>query len=69
VQQTALGAANMVVYNPELEISELRNNVTSKGGTTQAALTTFIDGGLTALVSRAMKAALNRAQAIAKQNS
>jgi pyrroline-5-carboxylate reductase len=69
VQQTALGAANMVVCNAELEISELRKNVTSKGGTTQAALTTLIDGGLTPLVGRAMQAALNRAQEIAKQNS
>jgi len=69
VQQTALGAASMVVYNSELEINELRNNVTSKGGTTQAALNTFIDGGLIPLVGRAMKAALNRAKEIAKQNS
>jgi pyrroline-5-carboxylate reductase len=69
VQQTALGAANMVVYNSDLEISELRNNVTSKGGTTQAALTTLIDGGLTPLVGRAIESALNRAQEIAQQNS
>ena len=69
VQQTALGAANMVVYNAELEISELRNNVTSKGGTTQAALTTLIDGGLTPLVGRAVAAALNRAKEISQQNS
>ncbi len=69
VQQTALGAANMVVYNSELEISQLRNNVTSKGGTTQAALTTLIDGGLTPLVGSAIEAALKRAQEIAQQNS
>jgi len=69
VQQTALGAANMVVYNSDLEISQLRNNVTSKGGTTQAALTTLIDGGLTPLVGRAIESALNRAQEIAQQNS
>lgn len=69
VQQTALGAANMVVYNSELEISQLRNNVTSKGGTTQAALTQLIDGGLTPLVSTAMEAALARAVEIAQQNS
>jgi len=69
VQQTALGAANMVVYNSDLEISALRNNVTSKGGTTQAALTTLIDGGLTPLVGSAIESALNRAQEIAQQNS
>ena len=69
VQQTALGAANMVVSNADLEISELRSNVTSKGGTTQAALTTLIDGGLTPLVGKAVKAAFIRAQEIAQQNS
>jgi pyrroline-5-carboxylate reductase len=66
VQQTAIGAANMVVTNSELEISQLRANVTSKGGTTHAALTTFIDDGLTELVSKAMNSALDRAQEMAK---
>ncbi len=65
VQQTALGAANMVVSNPELEISQLRTNVTSKGGTTQAALTQLTDGGLPQLVTKAINAALHRAQEIA----
>ena len=69
VQQTALGAASMVVSNPDLEISQLRANVTSKGGTTHAALTTFIDGGLHSLVAKAMTAALERAQEMAQQNT
>jgi pyrroline-5-carboxylate reductase len=66
VQQTALGAANMVVSNSDLEIGQLRANVTSKGGTTHAALTTLIDGGLTTLVGKAMNAALARAQEMSK---
>ena len=68
VQQTALGAANMVVENSELDISTLRENVTSKGGTTQAALNTFVEGDLPQLVTNAIAAALQRAQEIA-QNS
>ena len=67
VQQTALGAAQMVVENPETSISQLRENVTSKGGTTQAALNTFIQGGLPSLVSDAMQAAIDRAKAMAQQ--
>ncbi len=68
VQQTALGAASMVVENPELSISQLRENVTSKGGTTQAALKTFTDGGLPQLVTNAMSSAVARAQEIAQNN-
>jgi len=65
VQQTALGAAQMVINN-DLPISKLRENVTSKGGTTQAALSTFIDGGLPQLVTKAMNSALQRAKEMAK---
>jgi len=65
VQQTALGAATMVSNNPELEIGQLRTNVTSKGGTTQAALLQFTEGKLPELVATAMNAAVNRAQELA----
>lgn len=65
VQQTALGAAQMVVNN-DLPISTLRENVTSKGGTTQAALSTFVDGGLPQLVTKAMNSALQRAKEMAQ---
>lgn len=68
VQQTALGASQMVANN-DLSISELRENVTSKGGTTQAALTTFIDGGLEQLVAKAMNSAVSRAKEMAQSNS
>ncbi|GLX77036.1 pyrroline-5-carboxylate reductase [Thalassotalea insulae] len=68
VQQTALGAAKMVC-DSDLAISQLRENVTSKGGTTQAALTTFIDGGLQQLVTKAMNSALDRAKEMAQDNS
>lgn len=68
VQQTALGAAQMVVNN-DLPISELRANVTSKGGTTNAAINSFIDDGLAQIVTNAMNSALHRAKEMAQNNS
>lgn len=68
VQQTALGAAKMVVENQQLSISTLRENVTSKGGTTQAALKTFNDGGLSELITQAMNNAVDRAKAMAQSS-
>ncbi|MGJ8692148.1 MAG: pyrroline-5-carboxylate reductase [Thalassotalea sp.] len=65
VQQTALGAATMVAKN-NISISQLRENVTSKGGTTQAALTSFVEGGLPELVEKSMHAAVARAKEMAK---
>lgn len=65
VQQTALGAAKMVVEN-QLSIGKLRENVTSKGGTTQAAISAFGEGGLEQLVTKAMNCALDRAKEMAQ---
>lgn len=58
VQQAALGAASMVVSNPDTELSTLRENVTSKGGTTAEALRTFNEHQLTDIVAKAMQAAV-----------
>jgi len=66
VQQTALGAAQMVVQN-NVSIAQLRENVTSKGGTTQAALTQFADDNLENIVANAMNAAIKRAKEMAVQ--
>ncbi|MBW3698643.1 pyrroline-5-carboxylate reductase [Vibrio sp. T187] len=62
VQQSALGAAEMVVANPNTELSTLREQVTSKGGTTAEALRTFNDNQLSDIVAKAMRAAVNRAE-------
>jgi pyrroline-5-carboxylate reductase len=67
VQQTALGAAQMVVNN-DISISQLRANVTSKGGTTNAAINSFIDDGLEQIVTNAMNSALHRAKEMAQNN-
>ncbi|MFM2588770.1 pyrroline-5-carboxylate reductase [Vibrio sp. TBV020] len=66
VQQSALGAASMVVGNPETELSTLRENVTSKGGTTAEALRTFNDHQLSDIVAKAMQAAVVRAEEMEK---
>lgn len=65
VQQTALGAAKMVAHN-SAPISELRANVTSKGGTTHAAIEQFKHDGLEKMVKNAMSAAIARAEEMAK---
>ncbi len=65
VQQTALGAAQMVEHS-SVAISTLRENVTSKGGTTFAALEQFRKDGIEQMVSNAMNAAIARAEEMAK---
>jgi pyrroline-5-carboxylate reductase len=67
VQQTALGATQMVEHNTAA-ISTLRENVTSKGGTTFAALEQFRKDNLDKVVSNAMNAAIARAEEMAKGN-
>ncbi|TKB48800.1 pyrroline-5-carboxylate reductase [Ferrimonas sediminicola] len=67
IQQTALGAAEMVKQNPDLSLAELRNRVTSKGGTTAKAIEHFEQQGLRSTVDGAMKAAVKRAVEMAEQ--
>lgn len=66
VQQSALGAAEMVKANPEIELSTLREQVTSKGGTTAEAIRTFNEHQLSEIVAQAMRAAVSRAQEMEK---
>ncbi|MFT4928824.1 MAG: pyrroline-5-carboxylate reductase [Phenylobacterium sp.] len=65
VQHTCAGAATMVEHSDD-SIGQLRQNVTSKGGTTAAALAVYQQQGLTAMVDDAMQAAFDRAQELAK---
>jgi len=64
VQQVALGATQMVAHNSD-DISTLRANVTSKGGTTHAAIEQFKDDGINEMVQNAMNAAIARAEEMA----
>ncbi|RLV58261.1 pyrroline-5-carboxylate reductase [Parashewanella curva] len=66
VQQAALGAAEMVKQNPNLSAAQLRQNVTSKGGTTAKAIETFEQGGIRSLVDNAMTNCINRAEEMEK---
>ena len=59
VLQTARGAA-ILAYGSEHGPAELRKKVASPGGTTEAAIKVFADGGFGELVANAMTAARDR---------
>lgn len=61
VQQAALGSAKLVAANPDTSLATLRENVTSKGGTTAKALEVFNHHRLDNIVEEAMQAAILRA--------
>ena len=65
-QQTALGAARMVIGS-DVDAAELRRRVTSPAGTTEAAIKTFQAGGFEALVEQALGAAARRSAELAEQ--
>ena len=67
VEQVAEGSAAMVAQSPNLSISELRANVTSKGGTTAAAIAHFEQKNLTQTVADAMDACIDRAQQMERE--
>lgn len=63
--QTAFGAAKLALESNDSP-AELRKKVTSKGGTTEAALAKLIDGGLPELFDTALQAANHRAKELAQ---
>lgn len=65
VLQTAFGAAKLALESSD-NAGILRQRVTSKGGTTEAALKELIDGGLPELFNTALKAAENRSKELKK---
>lgn len=64
--QTALGAARMA-HESDVSPAELRARVTSKGGTTAAALASFEANGFNEIVSEALRAAYNRSAELAEE--
>ncbi|QUM79129.1 pyrroline-5-carboxylate reductase [Moritella sp. 5] len=66
VQQAAAGSAELVIQNPHIDLATLRQNVTSKGGTTAEALRTFEEQNLRSTVNKAMQAAVSRAEEMQK---
>lgn len=65
-KQTALGAARMLCENP-LSAIELRHQVTSPQGTTDAAIRSFQGAGFTAMVATALEAAAQRSAELASE--
>jgi pyrroline-5-carboxylate reductase len=63
--ETLYGAGQLVHADPSLD--QQRAAVTSRGGTTEAALAEFDAGGLAALVQRAVEAATRRSAELARQ--
>jgi len=66
--QTILGAARMLTEPGAPPPAELRRRVTSPGGTTQAAIETFEEGGLRELVDRAIANAAERGRELSAAN-
>lgn len=63
-RQTLVGAGALVAQRSTDDLATLRANVTSKGGTTEAALAAFEQGGLPKLVRAAATAAAERSLAL-----
>ena len=64
--QTALGAARLAMESSD-EVAVLRDNVTSPGGTTEAALAVLEQGGVRDLFENALKQATQRAKTLSDQ--
>jgi len=64
--QTALGASRMALES-DVDLQELRRRVTSPGGTTERAIQSFEQDGLRQIVTRAMRAATDRAAEMARE--
>jgi len=64
--QTALGAAQLAISSDN-NLSHLRQQITSPGGTTESALNYFSDAGLVPMVGGAVNAAFVRAQQLGAQ--
>ncbi len=65
VHQTALGAANMANASDNT-IEQLRKNVTSPGGTTEAAINSMLDDNIEKTLSHALQQAVIRSKELAK---
>ena len=67
VEQAMLGSATLMQNSSHLELSELRAQVTSKGGTTAKAVESLQRDNIDAIFARAMQAAVARAQEMSAQ--
>lgn len=65
--QTLAGAGQLVAAENQPDLARMRAEVTSKGGTTEAALNSFSGQGFDQLVAAAMAAAAQRSRELAAQ--
>jgi pyrroline-5-carboxylate reductase len=65
--QTLAGAGQLVAAESTADLARMRAEVTSKGGTTEAALNEFTARNLADTVAAAMQAAAQRSQELAEQ--
>ena len=66
-RKTIEGAGELLFQSQEITATKLRQNVTSPGGTTEAALSILMrDDGLESLMTTAVNAARDRARALSK---
>jgi len=65
-RQTIIGAAALAEHDAQTDTATLRQNVTSPGGTTQAALDILMDGSLQNIMDKAIAAAYKRGQKLAE---
>lgn len=62
-RQTVIGSAALAEAKPDTVVETLRQNVTSPGGTTEAALSILmVPGGLNALIQKAVSTAIKRSR-------
>lgn len=67
VEQAMLGSATLMARHNDLELSELRSQVTSKGGTTAKAVESLQHDNIDKMFAKAMQAAVARAQEMSEQ--
>ncbi|MDH5722363.1 MAG: pyrroline-5-carboxylate reductase [Alphaproteobacteria bacterium] len=61
-RQTVIGSAALAEHDPDIPASVLRENVTSPGGTTEAALRVLMDGRAQNILTEALIAAKQRSK-------
>lgn len=67
VEQAMLGSASLMSHHSDLELSELRSQVTSKGGTTAKAVESLQQDNIDKMFANAMQAAVTRAKEMSEQ--
>ncbi|NQD35823.1 pyrroline-5-carboxylate reductase [Permianibacter sp. IMCC34836] len=68
IRQTALGASSLATATTAPALAELRQRVTSPGGTTEAALKTLAAHDLAGIMDTALRAAVARGKELAAAN-